>query len=78
MARARVCFGWRVWPLLGVVSVITNDGRNIVGVLRGFDQTNNLILDECHERVYSTKVRARRVRAVRQRCGVKTRSAVRV
>eukprot|EP00854_Cymbomonas_tetramitiformis_P003226 gene3226-4070_t len=25
------------------------------GVLRGFDQTTNLILDECHERVYSTK-----------------------
>mmetsp|Transcript_16671 Transcript_16671/g.22982 ORF Transcript_16671/g.22982 Transcript_16671/m.22982 type:complete len:100 (-) Transcript_16671:298-597(-) len=38
------------------ISVITNDGRNIVGVLRGFDQTTNLILDECHERVYSTKV----------------------
>lgn len=26
------------------------------GVLRGFDQAINLILDECHERVYSTKV----------------------
>lgn len=25
------------------------------GVLRGFDQTCNLILDECHERVYSSK-----------------------
>mmetsp|Transcript_10081 Transcript_10081/g.19000 ORF Transcript_10081/g.19000 Transcript_10081/m.19000 type:complete len:100 (-) Transcript_10081:200-499(-) len=37
------------------ISVITNDGRNVVGVLRGFDQTTNLILDECHERVYSTK-----------------------
>lgn len=37
------------------VSVITNDGRNIVGTLRGYDQTNNLILDECHERVFSSK-----------------------
>ncbi|KAK3235354.1 U4/U6-U5 snRNP complex subunit lsm8 [Cymbomonas tetramitiformis] len=43
-------------PLVdATISVITNDGRNIVGVLRGFDQTTNLILDECHERVYSTK-----------------------
>mmetsp|Transcript_21282 Transcript_21282/g.59160 ORF Transcript_21282/g.59160 Transcript_21282/m.59160 type:complete len:99 (-) Transcript_21282:384-680(-) len=38
------------------ISVITNDGRNIIGILRGYDQTNNLIIDECHERVYSTKV----------------------
>ncbi|KAJ8559685.1 sm-like protein LSM8 [Lycium barbarum] len=37
------------------ISVITNDGRNIVGILRGFDQATNLILDESHERVYSTK-----------------------
>ncbi|KAF3339781.1 N-alpha-acetyltransferase 38, NatC auxiliary subunit [Carex littledalei] len=38
-----------------VISVITNDGRNIVGVLKGFDQATNIILDESHERVYSTK-----------------------
>ncbi|PRW60274.1 sm LSM8 [Chlorella sorokiniana] len=37
------------------VSVITNDGRTIVGTLRGYDQATNLILDECHERVYSSK-----------------------
>ncbi|XP_077225051.1 sm-like protein LSM8 [Tasmannia lanceolata] len=37
------------------ISVITNDGRNIVGILKGFDQATNLILDESHERVYSTK-----------------------
>lgn len=37
------------------ISVITNDGRQIVGMLRGYDQATNLILDECHERVYSTK-----------------------
>ena len=27
------------------------------GILRGYDQATNLILDECFERVYSTKVR---------------------
>lgn len=37
-----------------IISVITCDGRNIVGFLRGFDQTCNLILDECHERIYSS------------------------
>ncbi|PWA80362.1 small nuclear ribonucleoprotein family protein [Artemisia annua] len=38
-----------------IISVITNDGRNIVGLLKGFDQATNIILDESHERVYSTK-----------------------
>ena len=37
-----------------VVQIITNDGRVIVGVLKGFDQTTNVILEECHERVFST------------------------
>ncbi|KAH0459553.1 hypothetical protein IEQ34_012367 [Dendrobium chrysotoxum] len=37
------------------ISIITNDGRNIVGILKGFDQATNIILDESHERVYSTK-----------------------
>ena len=41
-----------------MVSVITNDGRNIVGILRGFDVTTNLILEDCHERVYSSKARS--------------------
>jgi U6 snRNA-associated Sm-like protein LSm8 len=36
-----------------IVSLITNDGRNIVGILKGFDQSVNLILDQSHERVYS-------------------------
>jgi U6 snRNA-associated Sm-like protein LSm8 len=36
------------------ISIITNDGRNIVGNLKGFDQCVNVILDECHERVYSS------------------------
>ncbi|XP_012254306.1 U6 snRNA-associated Sm-like protein LSm8 [Neodiprion pinetum] len=35
------------------VSIITSDGRNFIGTLKGFDQTINLILDESHERVYS-------------------------
>ncbi len=36
-----------------VISIITNDGRNILGKLRGFDQTTNLILEGCTERIYS-------------------------
>lgn len=36
------------------VAVITQDGRMIVGTLKGFDQTVNLILDESHERVFSS------------------------
>ena len=34
--------------------MITADGRVIVGKLKGFDQTVNVILNESHERVYST------------------------
>jgi U6 snRNA-associated Sm-like protein LSm8 len=36
-----------------LVTVITNDGRNIVGKLRGFDQTINIILEHSHERIFS-------------------------
>lgn len=36
-----------------VVSVITSDGRIIVGLMKGFDQSINVILDESFERVYS-------------------------
>lgn len=35
------------------VNVITNDGKVIVGMLRGYDSTANLVLSECHERVFS-------------------------
>jgi U6 snRNA-associated Sm-like protein LSm8 len=35
------------------VSVLTSDARNIVGTLRGVDQFANVILESCHERVYS-------------------------
>jgi U6 snRNA-associated Sm-like protein LSm8 len=38
-----------------VVSVITNDGRHIIGTLRGFDQTINIILEKTHERIYSVE-----------------------
>jgi U6 snRNA-associated Sm-like protein LSm8 len=36
-----------------VVSVITNDGRCIIGRLRGNDHVTNIILEECRERVFS-------------------------
>lgn len=36
------------------VSIITSDGRNFVGTLKGFDQTINVILDDTHERVFSS------------------------
>jgi U6 snRNA-associated Sm-like protein LSm8 len=35
------------------VTVITSDGRNIVGTLKGFDQLQNLVLTDSHERVFS-------------------------
>lgn len=35
------------------VSVITNDGRNIIGRLRGFDQVCNIILEKSFEREFS-------------------------
>ncbi|XP_040822275.1 U6 snRNA-associated Sm-like protein LSm8 [Ochotona curzoniae] len=36
------------------VAVITSDGRMIVGTLKGFDQTINLILDKSYEPVFSS------------------------
>ncbi|EFX82935.1 U6 snRNA-associated Sm-like protein LSm8 [Daphnia pulex] len=36
------------------VCVITSDGRNFIGILKGFDQTINLIIDDSHERVFSS------------------------
>ncbi|KAL8278367.1 hypothetical protein RQP46_009259 [Phenoliferia psychrophenolica] len=35
------------------VLIITQDGRTIVGELKGFDQTTNVILSHSVERVYS-------------------------
>merc|ERR1711937_264230 len=36
------------------ISIITSDGRHILGTLKGFDQATNLILEGSKERVYST------------------------
>jgi U6 snRNA-associated Sm-like protein LSm8 len=37
-----------------VVIVLTNDGRSIIGKLKGYDQAINVILEDSHERIYST------------------------
>ncbi len=44
------------------VSIITADGRNFVGTLKGFDQTINVILDDTHERVFSVTQGVEQVR----------------
>ena len=36
-----------------IVSIVTCDGRNIVGTLRGLDQAINVILEGSHERVFA-------------------------
>lgn len=36
-----------------VVSIITNDGRNIIGKLIGCDPSVNVVLESSHERIYS-------------------------
>mmetsp|Transcript_4500 Transcript_4500/g.6301 ORF Transcript_4500/g.6301 Transcript_4500/m.6301 type:complete len:97 (-) Transcript_4500:177-467(-) len=36
------------------ITVVTRDGRVFVGLLRGFDQTTNIILSDCQERVFDT------------------------
>lgn len=41
------------------VNVITNDGRNVVGTLRGFDQVCNVILDKSIERIFAPDVAVR-------------------
>lgn len=45
------------------VSIITNDGRNIVGTLKGLDQKLNIILEECHERIFSKEAGVEQVHA---------------
>lgn len=35
-----------------MVSIVTNDGRHIVGTLRGYDQATNVIVDGSVERIY--------------------------
>jgi U6 snRNA-associated Sm-like protein LSm8 len=36
-----------------LVSVITTEGRVYIGILKSFDQSMNIVLTECYERVYS-------------------------
>ena len=36
------------------VSIITSDGKVLVGTLKGVDNGTNVILDDSHERVFST------------------------
>jgi U6 snRNA-associated Sm-like protein LSm8 len=37
-----------------VVLVLTLDGRSIVGLLRGSDPMGNIVLQDSHERIFST------------------------
>ncbi|CAB3409557.1 unnamed protein product [Caenorhabditis bovis] len=36
-----------------ITTVLTGDGRCIIGLLKGFDQLVNLVLEDAHERIYS-------------------------
>ncbi|CAI9160581.1 unnamed protein product [Rangifer tarandus platyrhynchus] len=54
VARSRIMTSALENYINRTVAVITSDGRMIVGTLKGFDQTINLILDESHERVFSS------------------------
>jgi U6 snRNA-associated Sm-like protein LSm8 len=38
------------------VSVITCDGRQVIGILKGFDQKINIVLCDAHEREYTANV----------------------
>lgn len=45
---------WGLKDLIdNTVSVLTNDGRHIVGTLTGFDKVQNIILTSSFERIYS-------------------------
>lgn len=35
------------------IIVITNDGRNIIGSLKGFDHTINIVLEKSFERIFA-------------------------
>lgn len=35
------------------VCVITSDGRSMIGVMRGFDQVCNVVLEKCVERIFA-------------------------
>lgn len=38
-----------------VVSVITTEGKVYTGILKSFDQSMNIILSNCYEKIYSTE-----------------------
>ena len=38
-----------------IVNVITNDGRNYIGTLISYDQTMNIILTDCTERIFESE-----------------------
>lgn len=35
------------------IAVVTNDGKNYIGVLRGLDKSTNVVLERCSERVFA-------------------------
>jgi U6 snRNA-associated Sm-like protein LSm8 len=37
-----------------IIQVITNEGRVFTGVLKSFDQTLNMVIKDCYEKVYSS------------------------
>ena len=39
-----------------LVTVVTLEGRTLVGILKGFDNKENLILGDSHERIFSASV----------------------
>lgn len=45
----------------GTVSIVTNDGRHIVGTLTGFDKVQNIVLTNSFERIYSKETPAETV-----------------
>ena len=50
MSAAQQALGeWRDKAVL----IVTNDGRTIVGTLKGFDNTINVVLEKSFERIYS-------------------------
>ncbi|XP_075265649.1 U6 snRNA-associated Sm-like protein LSm8 isoform X2 [Convolutriloba macropyga] len=53
------------------VCIVTCDGRTILGTLSGFDQTINLILKQCRERVYSPEAGVEEVELETYTYGVK-------
>lgn len=54
-----ICTGGAIllFPLFpaAMVSVILTDGRQIVGKLKGYDMTYNLVMEQCKQREYSSE-----------------------